>query len=362
MSVGVLSGCGDAGATIARLTVGAPGPDPYTVMLGSDRQQIAPSPQRGGERSGDQPGLYGGTRKVANCDPQGMVRFLQANPDKAKAWASVHKITPSAIPAFVARLTPVLLRVDTLVTNHGFREGRAVSSPAVLQAGMGVLVDQNGTPVVKCNCGNPLTGPDRKISTRNASYTGRSWPGFDARTVTKIVPPQGAKTTINVFVLVDVDGDVAFQRPSATDGDADSPPTPLPPTETPPPTGTPTGGPTDGTGTPTTPGTPTETGVPTEVPPTEVPPTTGVPAPTITQEEDRRGPIEPTVTETTTSETTSEPTVTETGTSMPPPETSDPEPGPGTEPGPTSLAPSVETRPEEPSAPVAPTPRTPVET
>ncbi len=223
----VVGGCGDAGATITRLTVGSAGPDPYVLMSGTDQQKIKPSPRGGGTEDGDAPGLYGGTRRAASCDPAKLVAFLQANPDKAAAWASVHKIRPADVPRFVSRLTPVLLRVDTLVTNHGFKNGKATRMPAVLQAGMGVLVNEYGTPVVKCNCGNPLTPPDSTISSGNADYTGASWPGFTKRKVTKIRP----RRPVTRFVLVDPEATMGFQRPAATTGGLDGPPMEVPPEE-----------------------------------------------------------------------------------------------------------------------------------
>jgi hypothetical protein len=220
----VAGGCGDAGATITRLTVGSAGPDPYVLMSGTDRQKIKPARRAGGTTDGDAPGLYGGTRQEATCDPAKLVTFLQANPDKAAAWASVHRIRPAEVPRFVSRLTPVLLRVDTLVTNHGFKNGRATRMPAVLQAGMGVLVNEYGTPVVKCNCGNPLSRPDQKISAVNAKYTGSAWPGFSERKVTKIRP----RRAVTAFVLVDPEATIGFQRPAATTGGMDGPPIEVP--------------------------------------------------------------------------------------------------------------------------------------
>lgn len=187
----------------------------------------------GGRNAGRRlPGLYGGTRRAATCDQQKLIAFLQANPDKARAWAKVQGIPVSDIPRYVSRLTPVLLRTDTLVTNHGYDNGKATSGPAVLQAGMGVLVNGYGVPAVKCNCGNPLTRPEKKISTRNASYSGRSWPGFEKRNVTRIRPRDPQKGTIETYVLVDPEGTMGFERPRATAGPADGPPAELPPTET----------------------------------------------------------------------------------------------------------------------------------
>ncbi|TDC59502.1 hypothetical protein E1200_31985 [Actinomadura sp. GC306] len=232
LAAGVLTACGDAGATITRLTVGTPGPDPYTLMSGTDKTDIKERPKAGGTTTGDSPGLYGGTRREATCDPQKLIEFLQANPDKAGAWAKVHGIPVDDIPRYVSRLTPVVLRTDTLVTNHGYRNGEPTSGPAVLQAGMGVLVNGYGVPAVKCNCGNPLTRPDKKISPDGASYTGRSWPGFEERKVTEIEPRDAKKGTIVTFVLVDPEGTMGFERPRATEGEADGPPAELPATET----------------------------------------------------------------------------------------------------------------------------------
>ncbi|MEU4824545.1 DUF6777 domain-containing protein [Actinomadura sp. NPDC023710] len=232
VAAGALTGCGDAGATITRLTVGSPGPDPYTLASGTDRVDVKARPQAGGTKEGDAPGLYGGTRQASTCDREKLAAFLRAHPDKARAWARVQGIPASDIPRYVSRQTPVLLRTDTLVTNHGYRDGEATSDPAVLQAGMGVLVNGYGVPTVKCNCGNPLTPPDKKISTRNASYSGRSWPGFEKGNVTRIRPRDSQKGTIVTFVLVDPEATMGFARPRATEGASDGPPTALPRTET----------------------------------------------------------------------------------------------------------------------------------
>jgi len=276
VAAGVLTGCGDAGATITRLTVGTPGPDPYRLVSNTDQMKVAKRQKQGGTRDGDTPGLYGGTRHASSCDQQKLVTFLRANPDKARAWAKVQGIPVSDIPRYVSRLTPVLLRTDTLVTNHGYHNGKATSGPAVLQAGMGVLVNGYGVPTVKCNCGNPLTQPEKKISTRDASYHGRSWPGFEKRNVTKVRPRDSGKGTVATFVLVDPEGTMGFQRPRATDGPSDGLPTALPPTETLVPTESPT--PTDsgssspGTGVPTE-----ESGTPSPEVSTEPGQTTGEP-------------------------------------------------------------------------------------
>ncbi|MEV4258291.1 DUF6777 domain-containing protein [Spirillospora sp. NPDC049652] len=227
------AGCEGAGTAIARLTVGDPGPDPYAPAKGTDQRLTSAgggAAVPGGTLPGDSPGLYGGTRREGHCDMDRLVMFLQAHPDRAGAWASVLRIAPREIAAFVTRLTPVHLRADTLVTNHGFRAGKATGAPAVLEAGMGVLINEYGVPVVKCNCGNPLTPADPKLSLRGSRYTGPAWPDFHAGKVTRIQP---GRAPAQGFVLSAPDGGGAFARPRGTRGGADGPRVPEPPIGTP---------------------------------------------------------------------------------------------------------------------------------
>ena len=102
-------------------------------------------------------GLYGGTLENT-CDPDRLIEFLEANPDKAQAWANTQGITVAEIPSYVSSLTPTILESDTTVTNHSFSNGVAVPIVAVLEAGTAVLVDDEGTPRARCYCGNPLLG------------------------------------------------------------------------------------------------------------------------------------------------------------------------------------------------------------
>src|SRR5690606_26104765 len=69
-----LTGCGEAGATITRLTVGTPGPDPYAAASGTDKPGVRARTAAGTTTvtgktvTGDSPGLYGGTRRASTCD------------------------------------------------------------------------------------------------------------------------------------------------------------------------------------------------------------------------------------------------------------------------------------------------------
>lgn len=171
--------------------------------------------------SGGEPGLYGGTRDISTCDKELLINFLGQNPDKGAAWAGVLGIAPTQIRDYVGQLTPVLLRTDTRVTNHGFANGKAYALQSVLQAGTAVLIDRFGAPRVRCECGNPLLEPQPVPSTPH--YIGQRWYWFNELTVIVVV-----KTTvmINVFILFDWGCGCYFRRGPGT---PDEPPCPEPP-------------------------------------------------------------------------------------------------------------------------------------
>jgi hypothetical protein len=210
--------------------------------------------------SGATPGLYGGTgSNDRGCDKQQMIDFLRANPSKAAAWAEVQGIAASEVPAYIDGLTPVMLRSDTRVTNHGFRNGRPTPRQAVFRAGTWVLIDNRGLPRARCACGNPVLPPVAVPTT--PTYTGPRWPGFTPTNVTVI---QSSTTTINVITVINITNGTPYGQPT---GPGYPPPVPLPPlattttapattTTTPPTTGPPG---TTGTACPGSPGSLLET-------------------------------------------------------------------------------------------------------
>ena len=204
-------------AAVTLQPAGTPGINPFMPPAGTDQPGPRLVKGSGGTLSGGTPGLYGGTLRKASCNPQQMVSFLRAHPDKAAAWASVLGIRPAGIPGYVAGLTPVVLRSDTAVTNHGYTDGHVTSFPAVLQAGTAVLIDRYGQPVTKCFCGNPLTRP---TAYTRAAYTGKRWPSFSPASVTYI---QQATVVIKSFILVDPATGATFRRPPGSSGGADQP-------------------------------------------------------------------------------------------------------------------------------------------
>jgi hypothetical protein len=131
------------------------GPDPFTApadVRGHVTQPIS------------QP--FGGSGSNRVCDRDKLMRFLHAHPDRMLEWARVLHVQPNfkAVKRYIAKLHPVTLTRDTQVTNHAFKNGRAVPFQAILQAGTAVLVDRYGRPVVRCYCGNPL-GPAVYVAT-----------------------------------------------------------------------------------------------------------------------------------------------------------------------------------------------------
>jgi hypothetical protein len=215
----------------------ATGPDPFTgelfadpvvtttapvVSTSSTETTATTSPGQvvvGGE-TGDRPGLFGGTRDNAQCDGAAILTFLQANQDKAGAWAAALNADPTLswsgspaalavadLPAYFADLTPVTLLLDTRVTNHGFRNGRPTPRQSVLQAGTAVLVDRLGVPRSRCACGNPLAPPQASPTT--PGFVGEAWPGFAA---TDLVAVQPASDPVDEFVLADLQSGEEFTR------------------------------------------------------------------------------------------------------------------------------------------------------
>ncbi|MEV5439281.1 DUF6777 domain-containing protein [Streptomyces sp. NPDC052682] len=201
------------------------GPDPFTESTAkeSSAPPVTPSPSTGSAPPnavrpvrGGTPGLYGGTRNAASCDVEKQISYLRSSPAKNRAFASVLGLGTSDVPSYVRALTPVQLRTDTWVTNHGYRDGAATSYQAVLQAGTAVLVDDRGVPRVRCACGNPLTPPVplRTVPKR----VGDSWPWYRPSNVVMIKP---APRVIKVFIVQDPDTGEWFHRQRGDTGDKD---------------------------------------------------------------------------------------------------------------------------------------------
>ncbi|MFC8794004.1 DUF6777 domain-containing protein [Streptomyces cinereoruber] len=242
------------GGEVFLQSASATGPDPFTQSTARATESAPPAslpPRTGSEEagtprvSGAAPGLYGGTRSVASCDVEQQVRYLSGQPAKNAAFASVLRVSANEVPGYLRSLTPLQLRADTRVTNHGFEDGSATAYQAVLQSGTAVLVDDRGVPRVRCACGNPLTEP---VAQKNPRTTGTPWPGYDADQVVVVAP---ATTVVNAFVVYDPENGDWFARKHGDTGDRDEPtspptstsPAPCPPGASPCPSGSTSPGP-----------------------------------------------------------------------------------------------------------------------
>ncbi|MFH7599511.1 DUF6777 domain-containing protein [Streptomyces racemochromogenes] len=206
---------GQAGGEVFLQPAAASGPDPFTDSTAARQatpppQSKPPGPATGaaastaagttGTRSvsGSAPGLYGGTRDVASCDVEKQIAALSGDPAKNAAFASALGLEPGAVPGYLRGLSPLQLRLDTRVTNHGYRDGTATPYQAVLQAGTAVLVDDRGVPRVRCVCGNPL-GPPVALKA-NPKRHGQPWSAYEPEKVVAVAP---AEHTVNAFVIYD---------------------------------------------------------------------------------------------------------------------------------------------------------------
>ncbi|MFG2449605.1 DUF6777 domain-containing protein [Streptomyces sp. NPDC048512] len=215
------------------------GPDPFTestATSGTTPPPVTrtPQPTATGDQglrsfSGATPGLYGGIRNTGSCDVERQVGALAADPARTRAFALSSGIAPESVPGYLRGLTSVVLRADTSVTDHGFRDGQATGFPAVLQAGTAVLVDDRGVPRVRCACGNPLGRPlatDAGPATR-----GRPWSGYRPARVVVVTP---APAVITGLTIIDVTADSWIERPVGQDGHRHDRPVPRPGGTTPP--------------------------------------------------------------------------------------------------------------------------------
>lgn len=247
----VAAGCGGNGdkdthasAELLLQPAAAQGPDPFTDSTATPTATPPPAtrtprPASSGQTaprsvSGGTPGLYGGTSRAGSCDVLGQIDHLTADRGRAHAFARAAGVSPDAVPGYLRGLTSVVLRADTRVTNHGYRDGGATSFPSVLEAGTAVLVDNHGVPRVRCACGNPLAPPVGPGG--HAGTSGRAWSGYRPGQVIVVAPTTRVITGITI---VDVDDHTWIERPIGHQGHRHDHAVPPPRTAAPPPVPTP---------------------------------------------------------------------------------------------------------------------------
>ncbi|MFC5993598.1 DUF6777 domain-containing protein [Pseudonocardia hispaniensis] len=164
----------------------SPGPSPFMSAGGKDRADVAPMAGLAGELPANTPGLFG-VPGDGGCNAQRLAEDLQADQGRARAWANALGVRPDTIATVTAGLTPVVLRADAGVVEHGFAGGAGTTYSAVLQAGTAVLVDDRGEPKVKCVSGNPLTAAP---PFGQANYVGAPWRYFQPSSIAYVRPAQ----------------------------------------------------------------------------------------------------------------------------------------------------------------------------
>ncbi|MEI5103059.1 DUF6777-containing protein [Streptomyces sp. PmtG] len=238
--------------------VAAQGPDPFTASTAradaspppvtrspqpKDTGSATPTDQGLRSFAGGTPGLYGGTHQLSSCDVGRQIRYLTGDRAKGRAFAEAAGIAQGGVSAYLRGLTPVVLRADTRVTNHGYRDGHATSFQSVLQTGTAVLVDDRGLPRVRCACGNPLKPP---VAFREAArHQGRPWQGYRPAQVIVVTP---APRPITHITIINIVNNTWIERKTGDeDATGDRPVPPPEPTPTGPTDSTDPSGPTDST-------------------------------------------------------------------------------------------------------------------
>ncbi|MFE3644369.1 DUF6777 domain-containing protein [Streptomyces sp. NPDC059169] len=223
----------DASQEVRLLGAAEPGPDPFTpstvTVTAASGKNPAPHGSAAGTAPttvrpiravlGSTPGLYGGTRSVASCDVEQQIRLLTADVAKGRAFTQGAGVSQEDIPSFLRGLTPVVLRADARVTSHGYRDGTAQRYQSVLQTGTAVLVDEHGSPRVRCASGSPLASP--VVTAAEPDEKGTAWRGYDRD---RVVVVTRATHVIDQLVIADIAGTGWLERRSGTDGEADRTP------------------------------------------------------------------------------------------------------------------------------------------
>ncbi|MFE4171796.1 DUF6777 domain-containing protein [Streptomyces sp. NPDC056909] len=213
------------------------GPDPFTPSTAMDPPKGAArtgaSPEAEGDDSYDESGsgrtaralpgstagLYGGVQAVSSCDVERQIQLLTEDEVKAGAFAQGARVGQESVPEFLRGLTPVFLRADIRMSNHGFRDGAAAEFQSVLQAGTAVLVDGHGLPRVRCTGGSPLRPPI--VAQGSMTHRGNPWPGYRPE---RVVVIDRTTQPLSSLILVDTVNNDWIERLTGTHGEADGRP------------------------------------------------------------------------------------------------------------------------------------------
>ncbi len=165
----ILASCGNAAAdTGAELDVATSmpshleTPEPLPEISSPDISTTAEVVFEPAHERGSEP--FDPVADVIDCDAAALEARLAEAPTVAAAWAAAASVDVADIGTTIDSLEPAVLAEDTRVTNHAYRGGTARAFQATLEAGTAVLVDDAGTPRVRCACGNPLAEPREPVT------------------------------------------------------------------------------------------------------------------------------------------------------------------------------------------------------
>lgn len=235
----LVAGGGKSLAAMSYISSEDPGPDPFMESSVNEKAVAAPSNSNlvntssQGAIAGNDPNLYGGSGQLSVCDADALVANLNGNDDLNAAFAQGIGINASDVPRYVKSLTPVVLRQDTWVTNHGYDNGRATPYQSVLQRGTAVMVDAYGVPRVRCSCGNPLAEAWNGYTAPEASKA--NWDDYEPRSVVTIYETDITINNINVIdiedgtsINIDIDDDDVSTQEEVLDAVTEDTPTTTP--------------------------------------------------------------------------------------------------------------------------------------
>lgn len=234
-----VTGGGKSLAAMSYISSEDPGPDPFMESTVNEKAVATPSNSNlvntssQGAVAGNDPNLYGGSGQLSVCDADALVANLNGNDDLNAAFAQGIGINASDVPRYVKSLTPVVLRQDTWVTNHGYDNGRATPYQSVLQRGTAVMVDAYGVPRVRCSCGNPLAEAWNGYTAPEASKA--NWDSYEPRSVVTIYETDTTINNINVIdiedgtsINIDIDDDDVSTQEEVLDAVTEDTPTTTP--------------------------------------------------------------------------------------------------------------------------------------
>ncbi|MEX2420174.1 MAG: DUF6777 domain-containing protein [Acidimicrobiia bacterium] len=211
------------GSRPVAISIGLPRSDGGGAQRGYDWSPYGPcsglaTAQTGSQfRVGTSPGAYGAVERGDVCDVGTLAADLARNEQAGLAWATAAGIDVAEIPTVLETLTPVVLLRDTVVTDHGYLDGRISTRLAVLQRGTAVLIDEVGRPAVRCMSGSPLrTAPPLPSG---VVVEGPAWRGFSLEEVQTVPAAIRPATT---FVLVDVETGLPLTRAAGINGSLSS--------------------------------------------------------------------------------------------------------------------------------------------